>query len=192
MPSEYAGGAQRVHCADTKVTATTELARYPNPNINSDDPFEVALAIRRIAYEYGTSTGRPRRVGMLDLVMLRHTARQNGPLVAFTLVDVLDIAKEIKICVGYRYTGAPYQMGDRRLVEGDEIYDMAPDSYVMAHVEPIIETLEGWQSPIGSIREFHKLPQKLRRILARIEVLAGVKVVIVSVGPEADQTIVRL
>ena len=129
---------------------------------------------------------------MLDLVMLRHMARQNGPLIALTLVDVLNEAEWIDLCMGYVYTGEDgYRMGDRILHAGEKIWDMSPDAYVMTNVEPIVERHPGCRCEIGEIREYDDLPKELRKLIVEIEDRAKVEVGIISTGAEADQTIVR-
>jgi adenylosuccinate synthase len=135
--------------------------------------------IRERGHEYGTTTGRPRRCGWLDLVVLKTSARLNSATgIALTLLDVLDVFAEIRVCTGYRVGG--------RLV------DLVPsDVDLLDAVEPVYETLPGWQAPIGECKRYEDLPEAARGYVKRIEAFAGVPVVLVSVGKGREQTIIR-
>jgi adenylosuccinate synthase len=129
--------------------------------------------------EYGTNTGRRRRTGWLDAVMLRHAVRVNSLTdVALTKLDVLAPLEEIKICVAYegedgkRYEHVPYHQS------------------VLHKVKPVYETMPGWGAEIGAVHRFEDLPAAARDYVGAIEALAGVPVSFCSVGPERDQTVV--
>lgn len=140
---------------------------------------EIGNAIRVKGNEFGTTTGRARRCGWLDAVVLKYSARVNGmTAVALMLLDVLGGFEEIKICTGYRYK--------------DEILEEYPGNLtVLEACEPVYETLEGWQEDLSTISTYEALPENAKRYIERIEALMGVPVKIVSVGPKRDQTIVR-
>lgn len=148
-----------------------------------DGPFPTELLnsigsdIRDRGHEYGTTTGRPRRIGWLDSVVLRHAARVNGLTgIAVTRLDVLDGLSELKIAVAYRYRG--------------EIIHEFPDSAEMLElVEPEYETLPGWKDPITRARRLEDLPKEARTYLDRISELSGTPLVLVSVGRERTNTI---
>jgi adenylosuccinate synthase len=128
--------------------------------------------------EYGTTTGRPRRVGWLDLVLLRYSARINGlSVLAMTKLDILTGIDPIRICVGYRKDGKEYRdlpMGPRDL----------------RGFEPIYEELRGWNVDIQSARSWEDLPPPAQAYIQRVESLAGIPVRWVSVGPEREQIVV--
>ena len=129
--------------------------------------------------EYGTNTGRRRRPGWLDAVMLRHAVRVNSLTeLALTKLDVLAPLTELKICVAYedesgrRYEHVPYHQS------------------VLHKVTPVYETLPGWGAEIGEVGRFEDLPAAAREYVAAIESLAGVPVTFCSVGPARGQTVV--
>lgn len=133
--------------------------------------------IRQRGKEYGTTTGRPRRVGWIDIVGLRYAARVNGlDWIAVTLLDVLSGFDEVKICRGYRYGG-------------ELLTELPTDRRILAHVEPEYETIAGWSEEIDSIKEFSALPASAQAYVRRIEELVEVPVALVSVGRRRDETI---
>jgi adenylosuccinate synthase len=127
--------------------------------------------------EYGTTTGRPRRVGWLDLVLLRYAARVNGlSEVVVTKLDVLSGLSTLKLCTGYRSKGKDYSdlpMG---------VADLSP-------FEPVYEELPGWEEDICQARSWVQLPRAAQQYIQRISEIAGVPVRSVSVGPERDQAL---
>lgn len=140
---------------------------------------EVGERIRIAGNEFGTTTGRPRRCGWLDTVMINYSKRVNGmTCIALMLVDVLSGFDEVKICTGYKY--------------GGEIMTNFPASLsVLAKCEPIYEVFPGWKEDITACTTFESLPENTKRYVERIEELVGVPVKIVSVGPKRSETIVR-
>jgi adenylosuccinate synthase len=133
--------------------------------------------IRERGHEYGTTTGRPRRCGWLDTVVLRYSAMANG-MTALSVghLDVLSGLPEIKLCVGY-------QSGDKTIT------DMPSDLAFRTDITPIYETLAGWTETLDDVLEWDDLPEAARAYVKRVEELAGVPVVSVSVGPSREQTI---
>lgn len=130
--------------------------------------------------EFGTTTGRPRRVGWLDIVLLRYAVRVNGlDCIAVTKLDVLDNMKEINICVAYEDT-----------VSGAKYYDLPLDSGIFKRVKPIYETLPGWNVSSNKCRTNNDLPQNAQKYLKRIEELLETPITIVSVGRKRHHTIV--
>jgi adenylosuccinate synthase len=130
-------------------------------------------------HEFGATTGRKRRCGWLDLVVLREAVRLNGPTgIAMTKLDVLGGLKELKLCVSYKYRG--------------EIVGFPPQAELgMAECEPVYETMPGWDEDITGARSFDELPVNARRYVERIEAALETPVTIVSVGPGREETIVR-
>lgn len=149
-----------------------------------DGPFPTELLnatgtnIRERGQEYGTTTGRPRRVGWLDGVALRQAARVNGLTgVVVTRLDVLDSMPELQLSVGYR------------LKDGSTTKEFPDRAEALETVEPIFEAMPGWQEPTTQVRRLEDLPEAARRYLDRISELTGVPVVMVSVGAERTHTI---
>ncbi len=127
--------------------------------------------------EYGTTTGRPRRVGWLDSVLLRYAIRINGlSELAVTKLDVLTGLHPLKICVAYRVNGQEY----RELPLG-------PSD--LSQFEPVYEELPGWDGDVTHIRSFNDLPLEACDYIVRLEELAGIPITTVSVGPERSQVI---
>ena len=129
--------------------------------------------------EFGATTGRPRRCGWLDLVILRESVRLNGPTdIALTKLDVLGGLDEIKLCTSYRY-------------QGKEILYPPQEENSLAQVEPVYESMPGWHEDISGCSDFQSLPQAAQNYVLRVEELLGVPISLVSVGPDRDQTIRR-
>jgi adenylosuccinate synthase len=140
---------------------------------------EIGNAIRIKGNEFGTTTGRARRCGWLDTVVLRYSARVNGmTCVALMLLDVLGGFEEIRICTGYRY-------------QGEIITDYPASLAILESCEPVYETFEGWKEDLSVVTTYDALPDNAKRYIERIEALVGIPVKIVSVGPRRDQTIIR-
>lgn len=126
--------------------------------------------------EFGATTGRKRRCGWLDMVVLRESVRLNGPTeLAITKLDVLSGLKQIKICTAYKY-------------QGQEILYPPQEQNGMAFVEPVYETHPGWDEDITGAKSLDDLPVNARNYLKRVEELSGVPVGLVSVGPDREQT----
>ncbi len=143
--------------------------------------FTGALAdqIRTQGNEFGTTTGRPRRIGWIDTVVLRHALRTNGlSSLAVMLLDVLKGVHPLKICVAYK-------------LDGDMI-DYVPASIkVYERCEPVYIELDGFSEDISGVTSYDKLPGNARQYIEKIEDLVGVSASIVSVGPDRKQTIIR-
>jgi adenylosuccinate synthase len=130
-------------------------------------------------HEFGVTTGRKRRCGWLDGVLLRYATRMNSLTDVFlTKLDVLSGFQTLKIAVAYRYQG--------------EVYEEFPPHQTIFHkCEPIYEELAGWDADISDARTFTELPEQAQAYVRRIEELAGTPVTLVSVGPSRDQTVRR-
>lgn len=129
--------------------------------------------------EYGTTTGRPRRTGWLDAVVLRHAARVNGlSELALTKLDILSGFEELKIAVAYE-------------LRGERIEHMPLDQSEFEGCQPIYETVPGWSDDVTQARRYRALPKQARKYVERIEYLLDVPVSIITVGPERSQTIIR-
>ncbi len=134
--------------------------------------------LREIGKEFGSVTGRPRRCGWLDAVILRRAVAINGISgLCVTKLDVLDSFDKLKICVGYR-------------CDGEILQTPSMDAARLARFEPVYEELPGWQTSTLGVDEFTKLPPNAQRYLRRIEELAEVKIAMISTGPDRNETIV--
>jgi adenylosuccinate synthase len=154
---------------------TTRVGGGPFPTEMSG---KVAEHIRALGNEYGATTGRPRRCGWFDAVVLRYAVRINGmDTVALTKLDVLDQSETIKVCTGYRY-------------QGDILTEFPQEETVLAHAEPVYEELSGWMAPTAGAKNESDLPAKARRYLDRLEELIGVPFCLISTGAVRDETIV--
>jgi adenylosuccinate synthase len=130
-------------------------------------------------WEYGTTTGRRRRCGWIDLVSLRYSARINGFTgIAISRLDVLSGLDEIKLCVGYR------------LPDGTVTDDYPVDTDILAKVTAVYETMPGWQDGINKARAWEDLPPKARAYCERIARSLGARLDLISVGAERNDLIV--
>ena len=129
--------------------------------------------------EFGTTTGRPRRVGWLDIVLLRYAVRINGLTeLALTKLDILTGLKPLRICTGYRVN--------------DEVLENLPmGPKDLSPFEPVYEEMPGWEEDVMQVREWEDLPRQAKDYVQRIEALIGLPVKLISVGPERDQVIRR-
>ena len=140
---------------------------------------ETGERIRVQGHEFGTVTGRARRCGWFDSVIVKYAARVNGlTSISFMLLDVLTGFDKIKICTAYKM--------------GDKIVNNFPASLEdLAKCEPVYEELDGWNEDITKVEKFEDLPENAKKYIARIEELIDVNIDLVSVGPNRNQTIIR-
>ncbi len=155
---------------------TTRVGAGPFPTELFDD---IGRHLAEVGGEFGATTGRPRRCGWFDAVLLRRAVFTNGLSgLCVTKLDVLDGLAEIKVCTGYRLDG-----------ETIERPPIQPDRY--QDCQPIYETLPGWSEPTAGITEFDALPFAAKQYLERLEELLGIPVDIVSTGPGREAIILR-
>jgi len=153
---------------------TTRVGSGPFPTELND---AVGEHLRNEGAEFGSTTGRPRRCGWLDLVVLRHAVRVNGLTgLVVTKVDILSGLKTIKVCTAYKYRG-------KTLKEFPASID------ILNECEPVYETLKGWTEKLSGIKKLPKLPPAAQRYLKKIEKDLGVPIIMVSVGPSRDEQI---
>ena len=150
---------------------TTRVGAGPFPTELLDADGEALIDIGR---EFGTVTGRRRRAGWLDCVMLRQAVRLNSLTeLALTKLDILDGFESVKVCTAYRLDG--------------QLIDYYPDrSDILARIEPVYETLPGWKTDLSEARESGTLPDQAKAFLALVESQVGVPVRVVGVGAERD------
>jgi adenylosuccinate synthase len=153
---------------------TTRVGGGPFP---TEMTGKIAETIRARGNEYGATTGRPRRCGWFDGVVLRYAVRINGlDTVALTKLDVLDQCDVVKVCTGYR-------------LGRDIVTDFPEEESVMAKVEPVYEEISGWMTSTAGAKNEVDLPAKARRYLERLEELIGVPFCLISTGAQRDETI---
>jgi adenylosuccinate synthase len=153
---------------------TTRVGNGPLP---TEAAAEQGETLRSLGDEYGATTGRPRRCGWFDAVVVRYAARINGITdLAVTKLDVLDTIEAIPVCVGYR-------------IAGERVDDMPAGTRALDQIEPVYELLQGWCRPTGDARRLADLPPQARAYLDRIEDLVQVPIRYVSVGHRRDQII---
>jgi adenylosuccinate synthase len=153
---------------------TTRVGGGPFPTELTDD---LGDQLRKSGDEFGATTGRPRRCGWLDGVVLRYAVRVNGLWgLALTKLDILSGLKSLQLCTAYD-------------LDGQRITELPPDVEDLARVTPIYETLLGWDEPLAGARTLDDLPPNARRYVRRVEEVAGVPVVCVSVGADRGETI---
>ena len=152
---------------------TTRVGKGPFPTELLD---ETGDWIREKGHEYGVTTGRSRRCGWLDLVILKTTARVCGlTSLAVTKIDTLAGLEKLKVCVGYKFE--------------DKVIDYFPASLEdLAKCEPIFEEFDGWGDEVADARSYDELPENAKKYLKKIEEFTQTRIAYVSVGPKRDQT----
>ena len=180
-----AGGA----CAGTglgprDITRIIGIAKAYTTRVGSG-PFpsellgELGDKIVEIGREFGTVTGRRRRPGWLDLVMLRHAVRLNSLTeIALTKLDILDTFENVRVCVGYE-------------LNGKELSGYPDDSQLLDQVKPKYVDLQGWNKSVSAVRSYADLPQQAKALIELVEKHVGVPVTMIGVGPERNECVVR-
>lgn len=156
---------------------TTRVGKGPFPTELCDETGDL---IRNRGHEFGTTTGRPRRTGWFDAVIVRHAVRINGlTAVAINKLDTLSGIGDLKICVGYR-TG-----------DGSETADFPPTLEELAKCTPVYKTLPGFTGDLGACKSFNELPENAKAYLKEIETIIGCPVRMVGIGPGREQNLER-
>ncbi len=154
---------------------TTRVGSGPFPTELDD---ATGKLLRDRGKEYGATTGRPRRCGWADTLVVRHSVRVNGMTsIALTKLDVLDTLTELKICVGYKHKGKLYE-------------EMPSELAVLEQGVPQYITMPGWKQTTIGIKKYEDLPKKARAYVEKLCKLCGVKPSIISTGPRRDETII--
>ena len=153
---------------------TTRVGNGPFPTEDKGNHGEI---LQCEGNEFGATTGRPRRCGWLDLVLLKYSFRINGvSQIALTKLDVLDRFEKIKVCVGHKY-------------KGKLLTEFSPDLHTLENLQPVYKEIAGWQKSISGITDFKHLPDKAKRYLDFISQKLQTPIFIVSTGNKRDQTI---
>ena len=166
----------------SKVTKVVGVCKAYTSRVG-DGPFptelfdEIGSRIREVGREYGTTTGRPRRVGWFDSVVMRHSKRVSGITnLCLNSIDVLTGLETVKICVAYRK------------LNGEEISHYPASLVELGQCEPVYEELPGWSEDITGCRTLDELPIEAQNYVRRVSELVGVKISTFSVGPDRNQT----
>lgn len=155
---------------------TTRVGDGPFPTELFDENGE---KLREAGHEYGSTTGRPRRCGWLDLVAVKYSAQLNGIThLAITLLDVLSAVEEVKICVGYE-------------IDGERVEGYPANQTDLHHAKPVYKSLPGWGVDITGCRMRVDLPDAAREFVEFVEAEIGAPLCMISVGPERDQAIIE-
>jgi adenylosuccinate synthase len=177
------GAATGTGVPPTKIHGVLGVAKAYTTRVGSG-PFptelrgELADLIRAQGNEYGATTGRPRRCGWFDAVVLRYAARINGlDTLAVTKLDVLDQSETVKICVGYKY-------------RGELLTEFPEEERIWTEAEPVYEEMSGWLASTRGLRSWDDLPTKARQYLERLAELVGVELALISTGAVREDTIV--
>lgn len=166
----------------TKITSvlgvvkayTTRVGEGPFPTELKD---EIGELLRQKGGEFGATTGRPRRTGWLDAVVLRHSVRVNGITgLVLTKLDILDELDTIKICTGYKYEGRIFE-------------EMPKEIRIFSQAEPVFIELKGWKEKTTGIKDYNKLPEGARSYVRKIEELLKVPILLISTGQRRDELI---
>jgi len=153
---------------------TTRVGEGPFP---TEFSAQLMKKIRSRGKEFGATTGRPRRCGWFDAVIVKHAVAVNGlDSIVVTKLDVLDMMPQLKICVGYAYKGKTYT-------------DFPADIEVLRCARPVYEECPGWLEDTTGVKKFSRLPANARKYLARLTKLLGTKIEMVSVGSDRNQTL---
>jgi adenylosuccinate synthase len=200
FPSEFGGMVSEEYCSKgLDHDIEFELTKYGIPyegqggnarydmhhdNIvrlmNSADPFERGVGIRLAGFEFGATTGRPRRTGHIDLVALKHALRVNGPNVVLTKADVLQGAEEFSLCDGYQFPGSAESVKDVNFRDARRLYQATPH----------LRRFSGFNQEISNAESLSDLPDGLRAAIAYMSERTGAKVKMVSLGAERYDTMV--
>jgi adenylosuccinate synthase len=153
---------------------TTRVGEGPFPTEQLND---IGKTLGTRGKEFGVVTGRPRRCGWFDAVLVRQTVRTSGiDGIALTKLDILDGFDEVKVCIGYR-------------LDGREIDYLPASEHAQARVEPIYEVVEGWREGTARARSWAQLPAQAIKYVRRVEELIGCPVALLSTSPEREDTI---
>ncbi len=159
-------------------TYATRVGEGPFPTEMLNGESSIATHIRERGNEYGSVTKRPRRCGWFDAVATRYASELNGfDSIALTKLDVLDELDEVKVCVGYS-------------INGVHVDTFPAVSHDLRQIEPIYETLPGWNAATVGVTEYDALPENARKYVEYLSGSIGVEIGLISTGPERDQTII--
>lgn len=174
FPTELGGQKSSIWCRDKKFNE--ELDKFPHPNPNSKDDFEVGIALRRFGNEIGATTGRLRRTGWLDLPLIKHALKMNNAKeIVMTKLDIINNFKQIKVCTSY-------------LINNKKT-EKIPFDLSRVSVKPVYKTFPVWQGKLSQYKG--KLPKEALDYVKFLEKFLNVKIIYVGTGPEDHHVVER-
>ena len=187
FPTELGGEDSARWCR--QITKEKEMDEYSGASVNAPHEFIQGIALRMAGDEYGATTKRPRRIGWLDLPLLRYALQWASPDVVLTKLDVLNQFDEIKVCTHYKYVGPYYRYGAEDLHSGRVLDTAIPLAEVLEYCRPVYHVFPGWKKSFKGVTSFEGLPCELRHILDFVICQTGISPRIISGGSDREDTI---
>jgi adenylosuccinate synthase len=193
FPTELGAKTSEDYCASGH-SKEEEKENYASkiPALLEADDFSQGIAFRLLGHEYGATTGRPRRTGWLDLVALKYAMQFNGKNLSLTKIDVLTGIEKIKLCVKYKYTGPEIFYAGKILHTDEELDYFIPDSDILYACKPLYQEFSGWTEDLTQIEDYQALPDNVKTLVEFIENYTGGQVDLISVGPDREETIIKI
>jgi len=164
--------------SDLSEEGFSKLMRTIAKKANEGNEYSQGRLLRMNGVEYGSTTGRPRRTGWFDALIVKYAAMVNGmDAIALTKLDVFSGFEKIRMCIGYKY-------------EDKIIRNFTPNIEILKNCKPIYEEIEGWSENISKAKDFKELPKNAQKYVGRVERLINIPIAIVSIGPERSQTLI--
>lgn len=186
FPTEIGGAVSEGWC---NGTGSRSQEKEMEVDSNDNDAFKQGVAIRINGGEYGATTGRPRRVGWLDLPLLRKSLEHGAKKIILTKLDVLSGVDMINVCYAYRYDGPDFYYGNIKLTQGLELERAIVLPEVLKYCIPLYHKFPGWQEDIRGLQNFDDLPNNLKDGLASVFANLSALPAIISTGPDRKETI---
>ena len=164
--------------SDLSEEGFSKLMRTIAKKANEGNEYSQGRLLRMNGVEYGSTTGRPRRTGWFDALIVKYAAMVNGmDAIALTKLDVFSGFEKIRMCIGYKY-------------EDKIIRNFTPNIEILKNCKPIYEEMGGWSENISKAKDFKELPKNAQKYVGRVERLINIPIAIVSIGPERSQTLI--
>ncbi len=206
FPSEIGGEDSERYCEQKGHGRLDELEEYL-PGVNEKDkeaqrrllvplinretnPLTRSILLRMLADEYGATTGRPRRVGALDLVALSYAAGINGPNIAITKPDIMEDILSIPICVRYAWDGPETQAYAGKLSPGNSVTRFFPEPYLLRHCKPVLNEFSSY-SGLRDAKSVEDMHLNFMNMMESIQGMTGTKIQLISTGPERDKFVIK-
>jgi adenylosuccinate synthase len=191
FPSERGGRVSDLYCQDPENSKDSEIEKYGNQlalMLNSKDPFEKGVALRILNKEYGATTGRPRRMGAFDLVLLRYAQKVNDcKNLVLTWTDIPAGMDQIDLCDEYKYNGPERETAYGRLVPGQTYKDYIPEGWILKDMEGVTHSVLGYGEVRGVASwEDLKNNENLKNFLREVQEKTGANIIGLSTGPQVS------
>lgn len=179
FPTEM-GGEESLKWCTSGVNRQIEIEKFSNVHLDTPNEFELAGAIRIAGCEYESEIGKPRRIGWLDIPLLRYAIRNSDRNILLTSLGILNGRSKIKLCVGYRYQGTEsYRVGNETLSMHSQFYTAVPE--VLKDSQPLFKEFSGWKCVLNQIKAFGDFPKEFLDLHQALEDFSKAKVR-VSIG----------